>query len=174
MQQLFAVKTALYLVALASLAALALAFIGQYGFELQPCVLCIYQRWPFAIAAALCLVALTPWARPLAAWLLLLSALVLAVNAGIAVYHVGVEQYWWVGSEACVGPKAGAGTVQTLAELRAQIMATPITRCDEVAFSLFGVSMAGYNVLFSAGLACYAGVAGRLGFGDGFRIKQRQ
>jgi len=64
----------------------------------------------------------------------------------------------WAGSEGCVGP---SGAPQTLAALRAQIMATPVTRCDEIAFSLFGVSMAGYNVLFSLGLALYAGVAGR-------------
>ncbi|MBT3334545.1 MAG: disulfide bond formation protein B [Rhodospirillaceae bacterium] len=161
MQQLFATKTALFLVPLAAVTALALAFIGQYGFELQPCVLCIYQRWPFAIVTVLCLAALTPWLRPAAYWILGLAALVLAINAGIAVYHVGVEQYWWIGSEACVGK---TGTAQTLAELRAQIMATPITRCDEVAFSLFGVSMAGYNVLFSAGLAFYAGLAAGIGF----------
>ena len=171
MQQLFAAKTGLFIVPLASLAALALAFISQYVFELQPCVLCIYQRWPFAIAAALCLVALTPSARPSAPWLLLLSALVLAVNAGIAVYHVGVEQYWWIGTEGCVGK---TGTAQTLAELRAQIMATPITRCDEVAFSLFGISMAGYNIAFSTGLAWYAGLASKICFGVGFRIKHRQ
>ncbi|NQV60015.1 MAG: disulfide bond formation protein B [Alphaproteobacteria bacterium] len=164
MQQLLATKTALFLVPLAAVTALALAFIGQYGFDLQPCVLCIYQRWPFAIATILCLLALTPWLRPAAPWLLGFAALVLAVNAGIAVYHVGVEQYWWIGSEACVGPRSGAGKAQTLAELRAQIMATPITRCDEVAFSLFGVSMAGYNVLFSAGLALYSGLAARIGF----------
>lgn len=167
MQKLFATKTALFLVPLAAVAALALAFIGQYGFELQPCVLCIYQRWPFAIATVLCLVALTPWVRPAAPWLLGVTALVLAVNAGIAAYHVGVEQYWWIGSEACVGK---SGTAKTLAELRSQIMATPVTRCDEVAFSLFGVSMAGYNVLFSAGLALYAGLAA----GIGFRNKHRQ
>ena len=115
--------------------------------------------------------ALTPSARPSAPWLLLLSALVLAVNAGIAVYHVGVEQYWWIGTEDCVGK---TGTAQTLAELRAQIMATPITRCDEVAFSLFGISMAGYNIAFSTGLAWYAGLASKICFGVGFRIKHRQ
>ena len=49
---------------------------------------------------------------------------------------------------------------KTLAELRAQIMATPVTRCDDVAFSLFGVSMAGYNVLFSLALAFYTALAG--------------
>lgn len=170
MQQLFTTKTALLLVPLASIAALAGAFTAQYGFELQPCVLCIYQRWPFAIATALCLGAVIPSLRPLAHWLLLLSALVLAVNAGIATYHVGVEQHWWAGSDACVGPGGAGGAPQTLAELRAQIMSTPVIRCDVVAFSLFGISMAGYNILFSAGLAVYAGLAGMVGY----RVRQRQ
>lgn len=165
MRDLFGTKTALSLVALASVSALAAAFIAQYGFDLQPCILCIYQRWPFAIATVLCLAALLPLFRPVAANLLLLSALVLFVNTGIAGYHVGVEQHWWTGSEACVGP-GGGGKALTLAELRAQIMATPITRCDEVAFSLFGISMAGYNVLFSIGLAVYAGLAGGRGFSN--------
>jgi disulfide bond formation protein DsbB len=155
--------TAMLLLAGASATALAAAFIGQYLFDLQPCVLCIYQRWPYALAIAVCLGGRTPWARGAAQWVLLLTALALAVNAGIAVYHVGVEQHWWLGSEACVGP---GGAAQTLEALRAQIMATPVTRCDEIAFSLFGVSMAGYNVLFSLGLALYAGVAGWRAIGN--------
>ena len=159
MQQLFATKTALFLVPLAAVTALALAFIGQYGFDLYPCVLCIYQRWPFVIVAGLCLLAANPAMRTgkAARWILLLCAGVLAVNAAIAVYHVGVEQHWWAGSEACVGK---TGATQTLAQLRAQIMSAPVTRCDEIAFSLFGVSMAGYNVLFSFVLALYAGLVG--------------
>ena len=157
--QLFAPKWALILVPLAAVTALALAFIGQYGFDLYPCVLCIYQLWPFVIVAGLCLLAANPAMRTgkAARWILLLCAGVLAVNAAIAVYHVGVEQHWWAGSEACVGK---TGATQTLAQLRAQIMSAPVTRCDEIAFSLFGVSMAGYNVLFSFVLALYAGLVG--------------
>ncbi len=164
-------RTALALAAAASATALAAAFIGQYGFELQPCVLCVYQRWPYAFVIALSAIALGAFAlspqgrkpgrklgRRLAACALLVSALALLANSGIAAYHVGVEQHWWAGSEGCVGT---GGTAQTLEALRAQIMATPVTRCDEVAFSLFGVSMAGYNVLFSFLLALYTGLAGR-------------
>ncbi len=160
-------RGALALAALASATALAAAFIGQYGFELQPCVLCVYQRWPYAIVIALSAIALGAFAlspqgrksgRKLAACALLVSALALLANSGIAAYHVGVEQHWWAGSEGCVGT---GGTAQTLEALRAQIMAAPVTRCDEVAFSLFGVSMAGYNVLFSFLLALYTGLAGR-------------
>ena len=80
-------------------------------------------------------------------------AALLLLDAGIAGYHVGVEQGWWTGTAECTGP---AGEAKTLEELKAQIMATPVTRCDEVAFSLFGISMAGYNLLFCLVLAGFA------------------
>ena len=86
------------------------------------------------------------------------SALILLFNSGIATYHVGVEQHWWIGPEGCTGP---GGTPQTLDALRAQIAATPVIRCDDIAFSLFGISMAGYNVLFSLALAIYAALVSK-------------
>ena len=155
-------RGALALAALASATALAAAFIGQYGFELQPCVLCVYQRWPYVIVIALSVIALglhgRKLGRKLAAGALLVSALTLVTGTGIAAYHVGVEQHWWAGSAGCVGQ---GGTAQTLEALRAQIMATPVTRCDEVAFSLFGVSMAGYNFIASLVLAIFAVASAR-------------
>ena len=142
------------LIALASAGALAAAFLAQYGFDLQPCILCIYQRWPYAVALEASLLALLLAGRraPLTA-LLGLCALAFMVNAGIAGYHVGIEQHWWAGTEACTGPSGEAASVQ---ELLAQIQAAPVVRCDEVAWSLFGISMAGYNLLASLALAVFS------------------
>ena len=64
-------------------------------------------------------------------------------------FHVGVEQGWWQGTAGC-GSTIGADSV---ASLKAQIMKQPIVRCDEVAFALLGVSMAGWNVLLAVVLA---------------------
>ncbi len=128
--------------------ALLLAALGfQYLGNLDPCVLCIYQRWPYLVAAGSCGVALVAksWTRPV----LFACGAVFLVGVGLAGFHVGVEQGWWAGTAAC-GSTGGATTVE---ELRAQIMSAPVTRCDEVAWSLFGISMAGYNFLISAGLA---------------------
>ena len=158
MDFLLVTRPALGLIAWASIAALSAAFIGQYVFDLPPCDLCIYQRYPYVIVIALCLVTLMPAARPSAAWALILSALFLSINSGIATYHVGVEQHWWIGPEGCTGP---GGTPQTLDALRAHIAATPVIRCDDIAFSLFGISMAGYNVLFSLALAIYAALVSK-------------
>ena len=157
-ESLFNSRAALVLIALTSALALGVAFISQHVFDLPPCDLCIYQRYPYVIATALCLVTLMPAARPFGAWTLILSALFLSINSGIAAYHVGVEQHWWIGPEGCTGP---GGTPQTLEALRAQIAATPVIRCDDIAFSLFGISMAGYNFLFALALAIYAALVGK-------------
>ena len=150
------------LVLLACLGALAAALIAQYVFGLLPCVLCLYQRVPFAVAAVLAAVALFP-ALParLPAALIGLAAVAFAVNVGIAAFHVGVEQHWWPGLAACTG---GSGAAQTVEDLKALLAhAVPPPACDNIPWALFGVSMAGYNVLWSLALAGFAGrAAGRL------------
>ena len=132
------------------------AYAFQYLGGLQPCTLCLYQRWPWWIAGGLALLALL-WIRErgMSRALAALGALAILVGAGIAVYHVGIEQHWWTGPTACSGI---ADAPQTLEALRAQIFAAPVERCDDVPWSLFGISMAGYNVLISlaTGLAALA------------------
>lgn len=126
---------------------------GAHSFEhfggLAPCELCLYQRWPWRVAGALGLLALLlSRERRISRALCALAALAILVGAGIAIYHVGVEQKWWMGPTACSG---GSSAPQTLEALRAQIFATPVVRCDEIAWSLLGISMAGYNALISLG-----------------------
>ncbi|MGH6718441.1 MAG: disulfide bond formation protein B, partial [Alphaproteobacteria bacterium] len=83
--------------------------------------------------------------------LLLWAALgALVAGAGIAGFHVGVEQHWWTGLNTC----AGQGTAGLSRDaLKDQLLATAPARCDEIPWSLAGVSMAGWNGIFSLGLA---------------------
>ncbi|EWY39618.1 disulfide bond formation protein [Skermanella stibiiresistens SB22] len=141
------------LLLLASAGSLLAAFFFQYVIGLQPCVLCIWQRWPYAavIVMAGLILLIKPGPRARAA-LLALCGVAFLIGGGIAVFHVGVEQHWWTGTPGC-GVPASATSVDAL---RAQIMAAPVVRCDQVAWSLFGVSMAGYNILISLALAVMA------------------
>ncbi len=75
------------------------------------------------------------------------------VGAGLAAFHVGVEQHWWAGTAECGANFGPAGSVE---ELRRRLLAQAVVRCDEVAWSLFGISMAGYNFLLSLALAVFA------------------
>jgi disulfide bond formation protein DsbB len=72
-------------------------------------------------------------------------------GAALAVYHTGIEAGWWPGPTTCTGVgDVGGMSPEALTE---QLLATPVVRCDAVAWSLFGVSMAGWNAIFSALLA---------------------
>lgn len=147
------------LVLLACLTALAGALTAQFEFGLQPCILCLYQRVPFVFSAILAAIALMFRLPPRRQGLLLaLCALAFLINTGIAGFHVGVEQHWWAGTDTCTGGQPGAASIS---DLQAQLSAKPPARCDEIQWSLFGISMAGFNVPFSAGLALFATFASR-------------
>lgn len=142
-----------WLASLSAVAALCVAWISQYGFGLAPCELCYWQRYGYGIAIAIGLVAsFTPrdgYARVVA--LAALAAAFLGV-AAIALFHAGVEYRWWQGFTACTG---SLGDNLSAEDLLAAIEAAPIVRCDEPAFVLFGVSMAGYNFLYAIGLFAF-------------------
>lgn len=137
----------------ASVLILGAAFAFQVIGGLRPCELCLWQRYPYAIVIGLAgigigLARAGVERRPLAL-LLALCGVTILIGAGIAAFHVGVEQKWWTGSSACVGQLTGIGTIE---DLRERLLAAPVVRCDEAAWSLFGISMAGYNFLVSLAL----------------------
>jgi disulfide bond formation protein DsbB len=133
-------------VLLASAAVLGAAMASQYWGGLVPCELCLLERWPWAAAIVIAIVALLAGSRPALPWLALVLALVFAVGMGLAFYHVGVEQRWFVGPAACTAPAGGA---MTLEQMKAQILGTAPVLCDKVQWSLWGVSLAGWNLLAS-------------------------
>lgn len=141
-------RTLVALAGLGSAAILAGAFAFQYIGGLAPCTLCLWQRWPHAVAVLIMLVALA-W-KP-ARGLAVLGALAALATAGIGAFHVGVEQGWWEGLTSCSGGSISGISVDDLLNPAADV-AAPV-RCDEIAWSMFGISMAGWNVLISLGLA---------------------
>jgi disulfide bond formation protein DsbB len=84
-----------------------------------------------------------------------IAALAFLAGAGLAFYHVGVEQHWFAGPSACTGAATAADTVEAL---KARILGQMPVRCDEPAWSLWGISLAGWNLLASLGTgsACLA------------------
>lgn len=136
----------------AGIGVLATAFFFQYVLGLEPCILCILQRWPYVLAIALGAIAYAfRSARPAVYFW---TAATFAVGTGIAIFHVGVEQAWWSGTSAC----GGAAFVQGLSaqQMVADLLATPPVACDQVAWDLFGISMAGFNVPLSLALTAIA------------------
>ena len=124
---------------------LAGAFVFQ-AFGYAPCELCLLQRWPHAVALAVGGLVRATGGK----WLCWAGGLAALVTAGLGVYHTGVERGYWIGPTSC-----SSGSIQGLTsdDLLTQIMAAPLVRCNEVAWSMFGLSMASWNAVLSLGLA---------------------
>lgn len=130
--------------------ALATALTSEYGFGLYPCEMCHWQRWPHYAALAPSLAALLlPVTPGVKRGLIIFAALLIATSGAIGVYHAGVEYMWWKGFSTCTAP---VGT-----SLEA-IWNAPVIRCDVPAFTLFGISMAGYNAIASLGGAALVAI----------------
>jgi disulfide bond formation protein DsbB len=112
---------------------------SQHIGGLYPCEMCHWQRWPHYAAIAMALLA---FARPaLRQPLVILAALAILVSGAIGAFHAGVEYHWWQGITACSQTAAGS----TMSD----ILKAPIVRCDQPQWTLAGVSLAGFNAIFS-------------------------
>jgi disulfide bond formation protein DsbB len=132
---------------------LPLALIaGVWGFQLigglVPCEMCHWQRWPHYAAIVLAALAFIMPGIATRRALVLLAALAIALSGAIGVYHAGTEYHWWAGMTACTTSITHATST---ADMLSQIMAAPIVRCDQPQWTLFGISLAGFNAIFSLG-----------------------
>ena len=141
------------LLLLACAISLAAAFTAEFAFGLEPCILCLYQRAPFAAVIALGMLGFALRKnKAFALTMLALCAIAFLINSGIAVYHTGVELHWWASAvEGCAVPPLG-GNPDTLLD---KILHAPRVPCDQIAWKdpVFGLTMANYNIAWSAGLS---------------------
>jgi disulfide bond formation protein DsbB len=123
------------------------ALVSQFGFGLSPCEMCYWQRWPHQTAIVLALLALLLRGNDKAMrGLTLLAATAIALSGAIGIFHAGVEYGFWEGLTTCA---TGAGGPVSLDA----IMNAPLIRCDTAQWSLFGISLAGFNAMFSLATA---------------------
>ena len=148
-------RTHALIITLAGTGILATALISEFWGALTPCALCLQQRWPYYIALPLtALIWVGAHRAPIAfQGLLVPVGLIFALGAILGFYHAGVEYGLWAGPSGCGGWSVRIETTADL--LNAMARAKPV-RCDEAAFTLFGISMAGYNFFASSGLALLA------------------
>jgi disulfide bond formation protein DsbB len=127
---------------------LAGALGSQYVGGLYPCEMCHWQRWPHYAAVVVALAAFAAGNGRTARLLVILAALLVLASGAVGLFHAGVEYGWWKGLTRCSAISAGGSSADILRE----IMATPMIRCDEAQWTLFGVSLAGFNAILSLAL----------------------
>ena len=149
-------------------AALAIAVVGgaailgawffQFVLGLRPCPLCLEQRYAYYFAIPLALMAALGdefgASRKVLLGALVVIALGMLWNAGLGVYHSGVEWKWWEGPQTCGGALDDLGTAGGLLQ---KLQTVNVVRCDEAPWRFLGLSLAGYNALISLALATIAG-----------------
>jgi disulfide bond formation protein DsbB len=129
-------------------ALLAGAYGSQYLGGLYPCEMCWWQRYAHMAAIVPAVAAFTaPAQSQRSRAFVLLAALGIAVSGAIGVYHAGVEAGIFEGFTTCTALPRAAST----AELLKQITHAPLIRCDQVQYRFLGVSLAGWNAIFSLG-----------------------
>jgi disulfide bond formation protein DsbB len=137
-------------------ATIAGAWIFEYlGYA--PCELCLMQRWAYYVGvplAALAAVMNAEGPRVLRKPLLVLLAVIFAGSSIFGIYHAGVEWGFWPGPTGCTG--TSMPTVSNMNDFMKQLQTTRVVRCDEVAIRIFGLSLAGWNAIISAGMAALA------------------
>ena len=144
-------------IAAVGLAAILGAYFFQYVLGLPPCPLCLEQRYAYYFSIPLAAMILLGLSVGASRKVVLLAFLAIAAfmlwNAGLGVYHSGVEWKWWPGPQDCSGAVPNFSTGGSLID---QMNKAKVVRCDEAAWRFLGLSLAGYNVLISFALAAIA------------------
>jgi disulfide bond formation protein DsbB len=149
--------TAAAIVFVVGLATIGGFFFFQYGLGLPPCPLCLEQRNAYYVSVPLAALLWLGAGHGAARKVMLFGFLVIAAamlwNTGLAAYHAGIEWKFWPGPQECSGPINEFGTTQDLLK---QLNNISLVRCDAAAWRFLGLSLAGWNVPVSLGLACVA------------------
>jgi disulfide bond formation protein DsbB len=143
----------------AVLGALAIGgfFFFEYGLGYPPCPLCLEQRIPYYICVPLAVLLWLGAGFGASRKVMILGFLAIAAamlwDSGLAAYHAGVEWRFWPGPTDCSGPISKFGAARSLIK---QLQHVTVVRCDEAAWRFLGLSLAGWNVPLSLGLAAVA------------------
>lgn len=158
--------TAALAILVVALATIAGAWFFQLVVGLQPCPMCLEQRYAYytiiPLSALVAISSIRGSPRGVLLFGLVLLGLIALASAVFGTYHAGVEWGFWQGPTSCTGslPNFGSGG------LLDQLDKVKVVPCDVVQWRFLGISLAGYNALISllmAGIAAFGirGIAKR-------------
>ena len=135
-------------------AALGAALASEHWGGLLPCVLCFYQRYAYLAALLFGALGFLVAKRTLAHRAsVALAGVSFLTGSGIAFFHAGVEQKWWRGTDECHAPDIDPSL--SVEEMKDLLLNQTFVPCDEIPWSIFGVSMAGWNFLAMLAFALF-------------------
>jgi len=140
-------KNLLIILLLAASVALISAYVAQYVFDYQPCILCLYQRPPFFAIIGCAALGLIFFRSAKSQKIITFAcAIFLLINCAIAFYQVGVEKKIFKGPSTC--SSQNLNNIDNLEDLKTALLKTKAVRCDEPSFVFLGLSMAAWNFFY--------------------------
>ena len=131
---------------------LIIVYYLEYILNLEPCSLCLYQRIPYFAAIFLSLFLLIAKNNRISKFLFYLLITVFFISFFLASYHFGIENNFWssfISCETNIEPKNNEN-------LKDYLLKKEYISCSNTTFSLFGISLAGYNIIISLFLLIYS------------------
>jgi disulfide bond formation protein DsbB len=145
------------LIAIAGASTILGAYFFQYVVGVMPCPLCLEQRMAYYVTIPLAAMVWLGASYGASRKVMILGFAAIAVimlwNTGLAAFHAGVEWKFWPGPTECSGP---LGDLRAGGSLMSQLNRISVVRCDEASWRFLGLSLAGWNVFLSLGLAAAA------------------
>ena len=123
-----------------SILIILLTYLFEYILELPPCKLCLYQRIPYFIVIFSGILIYFKQDK----FFLLISLLMFTINLCISSFHSLVERKLISYDTGC---SSNSENFDNIDQLRSFLEKAPIIKCDEIIFSLFGLSLANLNII---------------------------
>lgn len=151
----------LALALLLALAAISGAWFSELVLGFVPCMLCLWERWPYYIALPLALLGFVLLRGERARYLPWLAGglgVVFLASVALGAYHAGVEWKWFPAPD-CGGRLGGAAP--SLDDFRKSLNTARVVLCNEAPMRILGLSFAGWNAVASAVIAALCFSAAR-------------
>ena len=125
------------------------AYILEYIYNFPPCKLCIYQRIPYFLILFVCATSFLMEYRNIhfyAIFFFFFSSFL------IASFHSLVERGLIEYNSGC---SSSINDFESIEDLRNHLESVALTKCDEIIFSIMGLSLANINSLISFSLVLF-------------------
>lgn len=130
-----------WVIGILSITAISSALIAEYIFNLEPCSMCLKQRYPYYFILVIFVLFLVIHQFP-RIWFYLGVQLASVYGLFYSIWHVGIEQNILSGPASCSG---GLSISKSVENLKEQIIGKAVINCEDVVWSFFGISAATIN-----------------------------
>jgi len=124
-----------------SIFAISSALIAEYIYHILPCQMCLNQRYPYYFIISIYIIFYF-FNKTSNIWFYVLAEIAMLYGLFYSVWHVGIEQNLLIGPSSCLGKLE---EVDTVGDLKEQILNQEIINCNEISWSFFGLSAATLN-----------------------------